>query len=153
MLTSVFGISIKYEAWNHQDSLPVYIAGSYDFHTAYIGNRRCIMLAPTEELATLPALKKQIVKIQQIDNVPVVFELTTVSNYRRKSLIENNIPFIIQTIYGIWMFFAVLIWDIFIVYILSLEKIKEFFNKYIYLIEKISAVFISFVALTIIYKI
>lgn len=46
MLTSVFGISIKYEAWNHQDSLPVYIAGSYDFHTAYIGNRRCIMLAP-----------------------------------------------------------------------------------------------------------
>ena len=94
MFTSVFGISIKYEAWNHQDSLPVYIAGSYDFHTAYIGNRRCIMLAPTEELATLPALKKQIVKIQQIDNVPVVFELTTVSNYRRKSLIENNIPFI-----------------------------------------------------------
>ncbi len=81
MLTSVFGISIKYEAWNHQDSLPVYIAGSYDFHTAYIGNRRCIMLVPTEELATLPALKKQIVKIQQIDNVPVVFELTTVSNY------------------------------------------------------------------------
>ena len=30
MLTSVFGISIKYEAWNQQDSLPVYIAGSYD---------------------------------------------------------------------------------------------------------------------------
>ena len=59
ILTSVFGISIKYEAGNHQDSLPVYIAGSYDFHTAYIGNRRCIMLTPTEELATLPALKKQ----------------------------------------------------------------------------------------------
>ena len=35
MFTSVFGISIKYEAWNHQDSLPVYIAGSYDFHTVY----------------------------------------------------------------------------------------------------------------------
>ena len=94
MPTSVFGISVKYEAWNHQDSLPIYIAGSYDSHTAYIGNRRCIMLTPTEELATLPALKKQIEKIQQIDNVPVVFELVTVSNYRRKSLIENNIPFI-----------------------------------------------------------
>ena len=66
---------------------------------------------------------------------------------------HNNTPFFIQTIYGIWMFFAVLIWDIFIVYILSLEKIKQFFNRYIYLIEKISAVFISFVALTIIYKI
>ena len=94
MLTSVFGISIKCEAWKHQDSLPVYIAGSYDFQTADIGNKRCIMLTPTEEFATLPALKKQITKIQQIDNVPVVFELATVSNYRRKSLIENNIPFI-----------------------------------------------------------
>ena len=66
---------------------------------------------------------------------------------------QNNTPFFIQTIYGIWMFFAVLIWDIFIVYILSLEKIKQFFNRYIYLIEKISAVFLSFVALIIIYKI
>ena len=47
ILTSLFGISIKYEA------------GIYDFHTAYIGNRRCIMLTPTEELATLLALKKQ----------------------------------------------------------------------------------------------
>lgn len=94
MLTSVFGISIKYETWNHQDSLPVYITGSYDFRIAYIGDKRCIMLIPTEELATLPALKKQIVKIQQIDNVPVVFNLTTISDYRRKSFIENNIAFV-----------------------------------------------------------
>ena len=43
---------------------------------------------------TLPALKKQITKIQQVDNVPVVFELAAISNYRRKSFIENNIPFI-----------------------------------------------------------
>ena len=93
MLTSVFGISIKYEAWNHQGALPIYITDSYNFRTASIGNKRCIILSPTEELATLPALKKQIAKIQQIDNVPVVFELETVSNYRRKSLIENNIPF------------------------------------------------------------
>ena len=94
MLTSVFGISIKYEAWNQQDSLPVYIAGSYDFHTAYIRNKRCMILIPIEELATLPALKKQITKIQQIDNVPVVFGLAAISNYRRKNFIENNIPFI-----------------------------------------------------------
>ncbi len=96
MLKSIFGFSIKYEAWNYQDFLPVYIAGSYDFCTAYIGEKRCIMLTPTDELASLPALKKQIAKIQQIDNVPVVFELSTVSNYRRKSFIENNIPFVTE---------------------------------------------------------
>ena len=41
MLTSVFGISIKNEAWNHQDSLPVYIAGSYDFHTCLLYTSTC----------------------------------------------------------------------------------------------------------------
>ena len=94
MRTSVFGISITYEAWNKQNSLPLYIAGSYDFHTAYIADKRCIMLTPTEELATLPALKKHIEKIQKLDNAPVVFELKTVSSYRRKSLIENHISFV-----------------------------------------------------------
>ena len=64
MFTSVFGLSIKYEAWNLQNSLPIYITESYDFYTAYIGNKRCIMLTPTEEISTLPALKKQIAKIQ-----------------------------------------------------------------------------------------
>lgn len=39
MLTNVFGISVKYEAWDHQDSLPVYIAGSYDFRAAYIAKK------------------------------------------------------------------------------------------------------------------
>ena len=58
--------------------------------------KRCIMLAPTEELASLPAQKKQIAKIQQIDNVPVVLELAAVSKYQRKSLIENNIPFVTE---------------------------------------------------------
>ena len=96
MRTSVFGLPIKYEAWSHQEALPLYIAGSYEFYTAYIGGKRCIMLIPTEALATLPALKKQIAKIQQIENAPVVFKLATVSEFRRKSLIENGIPFITE---------------------------------------------------------
>mgnify|MGYP002516939296 CR=1 FL=1 len=94
MISSVFGIPIKYEVWAYQDLLPAYIAGNYDFRAAYIASRRCIMLTPTGELATLPALKKQIEKIQQIDDMPVVLELAAVSYYRKKSLIENNIPFV-----------------------------------------------------------
>ncbi|VFB15706.1 Uncharacterised protein [Urinicoccus massiliensis] len=94
MRTSVFGISIKYEEWNGQDSLPLYISASYDFRIACIGNKRCIVLTPTAELATLPSLKKQIKKIQELDKLPVVFDLVTISNYRRKSFLDNNISFI-----------------------------------------------------------
>ena len=96
MLESIFGIPIKYEIWNKKSSMPLYIAGSYDFRTAYISDKRCIMMKPKEELVTLPALKKQIVKIQEVDRVPIVLELRAVSSYRRKSLIENNIPFITE---------------------------------------------------------
>ena len=96
MLTNVFGLPIKYEAWQQKESLPIYITERYDFRTAYIGKTRCIMLTPIEELGTLPALKSQIAKIQQIDPVPVAFELETISKYRRRNLIENNIPFVTE---------------------------------------------------------
>lgn len=94
MLMNVFGIPIKYEQWNQEDSLPLYITGSYDFQVAMIDTQKCIMLTLKEELATIPALKKHIRRIQEVENVPVVFALTTVSSYRRKSLIENKIPFV-----------------------------------------------------------
>lgn len=96
MLKSVFGLPVRYEVWENQNALPVYLTGSYEFHTAYIADKHCIMIRPTDELANLPALRKQIAKIQQIDNVPVVLELTTLSTYRRKSLLENNIPFVTE---------------------------------------------------------
>ena len=96
MRENVFGIPIRYETWNKQESLPLYIAGSYNFRIAYIDEKRCLAIKPVEELATLPALKKQIAKIQEVDNVPIVLELKVVSAYRKGSLIENHIPFITE---------------------------------------------------------
>lgn len=93
MLTNIFGIQVQYESWNKQGALPMYIAGSYDFAAAILNGYRCIVLSPTEELVTLPALKKQIKRIQEIENVPVIIKLPTVSSYRRKKLIGSGIPF------------------------------------------------------------
>lgn len=59
MLESIFGLPVKYETWNKKNTMPLYIAGGYDFRTAYIADKRCIMIKPTEELAALPALKKK----------------------------------------------------------------------------------------------
>lgn len=94
MITSLFGIDVSYENWDKEDLLPLYIAGSYMFWKASIYDIHFIIIEPKEELVTLPALKKQILKIQEIDNVPVVLKMKSVSNYRRKSLIESKIPFI-----------------------------------------------------------
>ncbi|MCD7805855.1 MAG: MarR family transcriptional regulator [Lachnospiraceae bacterium] len=94
LLTNLFGIQVQSEDWNKQNRLPLYIAGSYDFATVTLNGCRCIVLIPREELVTLPALKKEIKKIQEIDRVPVVLKLPTISDYRRNKMIENNIPFI-----------------------------------------------------------
>lgn len=94
MHANIFGIPIRYEKWEKESSLPLYITGSYDFQVAIIDTQKCIMLTVKEELATLPALKKHIKKIQEVDNLPVVFMLPTVSSHRRKSLIENKISFV-----------------------------------------------------------
>lgn len=93
MIDHIFGLSIRYEPWDNKSILPLYIVNSYQFYTAYIENIRCIVIQPIEELPTLPSLKKQIQKIRAIDDVPVVLYSKTISFYRRKSLLENHIPF------------------------------------------------------------
>ena len=93
MIDHIFGLSIKYEPWDNKSILPLYIVNSYQFYTAYIENIRCIVIKPIEELPTLPSLKKQIQKIRVIDDVPIVLYSKTISFYRRKSLLENHIPF------------------------------------------------------------
>ena len=93
MIDHIFGLSIKYEPWDNKSILPLYIVNSYQFYAAYIENIRCIVIKPIEELPTLPSLKKQIQKMRVIDDVPVVLYSKTISFYRRKSLLENHIPF------------------------------------------------------------
>lgn len=93
MIDHIFGLSIRYKPWDKKSILPLYIASNYQFYTAYIENIRCIVIIPIEELPTLPSLKKQIQKIRVIDDVPVALYSKTISFYRRKSLLENHIPF------------------------------------------------------------
>ena len=94
ILEQVFGIKAEYDTWDKKDFLPLYIADSYKFQSMRLNSCRCILLTPIEELAGLPALKKQIKRIQEIDNVPVVFKLTALSQFRKKNLIENGIAFV-----------------------------------------------------------
>jgi len=52
--------------------------------------------------------------------------------------IQNDTPFEIQSLYALWMFCAVLLWDIFIVYLVTNKKSKKIMQKYSNKIEKIS---------------
>lgn len=66
--------------------------------------------------------------------------------------LENHTPFFIQTFYSLWMFFAVLLWDIFIVYLVTNKKSRLFLENYSYYIEKVSGSILFILGLSIIYN-
>lgn len=94
VMRDIFGLQEQYKSWTKAKGLPLYIVGSYKFSEATLNGFRCIILYPVEELVTLPALKKHIQKIQEIDKVPVVIKLPSISAFRRKKMLEEHIPFI-----------------------------------------------------------
>lgn len=96
ILTKVLGMKTEYEHWDMKDSLPLYITESYQFQGINIEGQRCILISPVEDVETIPTLKKQIARIQNVDPAPVIIFQKTLSSYRRKSLIANRLPFITE---------------------------------------------------------
>ena len=96
MKTDVFGLTINYKSWDKKQALPLYVAGNYEIDEANVSNNRFIVMRPIGDLPTLPAMKKHIEKIQKIDDVPVAFYLKNLSDFRRKGMLESNIPFMTE---------------------------------------------------------
>ena len=96
MKTDVFGLTINYKSWDKKQALPLYVAGNYEIDEAIVSNNRFIVMSPIGDLPTLPAMKKHIEKIQKIDDVPVAFNLKNLSDFRRKGMLESNIPFMTE---------------------------------------------------------
>lgn len=66
--------------------------------------------------------------------------------------IQNDTPFFIQSFYATWMFLAVLLWDIFIVYLVTNNNSRVFMEKYSNFIEKISGIILFIIGFTIIFN-
>lgn len=96
MKTDVFELTINYKSWDKKQALPLYVAGNYEIDEAIVSNNRFIVMSPIGDLPTLPAMKKHIEKIQKIDDVPVAFYLKNLSDFRRKGMLESNIPFMTE---------------------------------------------------------
>ncbi|MDO4712091.1 MAG: MarR family transcriptional regulator [Peptostreptococcaceae bacterium] len=94
IIKEVLGIELHMENWEKKHVLPLYILDLYNLQLAMFSGAKFLIADPNRELSTLPSLKKHIQKIQAIEDIPVVFYLKNISFYRRKNLIENQIPFV-----------------------------------------------------------
>lgn len=93
MLTDLMGLEIKCIEWEGVKELPFYLTMLYEFRKAEIDECECIIISPKEDLPTIPALRKQIERIQEIWDVPVVIQVDSISTFRRESMIANKISF------------------------------------------------------------
>ena len=55
-----------------------------------------LVFNPKGDIPTLPAFKKQLSIIREIENVPIFLQLNAISSFRKRNLLENKIPFILK---------------------------------------------------------
>lgn len=92
----ILGLKINFKKWNKEKQLPLFILNNFLVQKAIINDIECLSLTPKGDLPTLPAFKKQISIIKEIENVPIFLQLDVISSFRRQNLLENKIPFILK---------------------------------------------------------
>ena len=92
----ILGLKVNYKKWNKEKQLPLFILNDFVVQKAIINDIECLSLTPKGDLPTLPAFKKQISIIKEIENVPIFLQLDAISSFRRQNLLENKIPFILK---------------------------------------------------------
>jgi DNA-binding MarR family transcriptional regulator len=91
-IANTLGIEIAYEPWDA--ALPFYLADSYTFQSAKLGDTPCLFIKPKGELAALNVVKKHLLKIAEVAEAPLVLEIEALNARQRKSLIASRIPFV-----------------------------------------------------------
>ena len=92
----ILGLKLNYTKWNKEKQLPLFILNDFLVQKAIINDIECLSLTPKGDMPTLPAFKKQISIIKEIENVPIFLQLDAISSFRRQNLLENKIPFILK---------------------------------------------------------
>ena len=92
----ILGLTINFKKWNKEKQLPLFILNDYLIQKAIINDIECLSLTPKGDIPTLPAFKKQISIIREIENIPIFLQLNAISSFRKRNLLENKIPFILK---------------------------------------------------------
>jgi len=93
-VADTLGVKIVTKSWDNEKKLPYYFANHYKFSKVSFDGLPCILMEPRGELLTITAIKKQIIRIQDVEPYPVVLNLTVMTARQRQSLIKAQIPFI-----------------------------------------------------------
>lgn len=87
---------ITIKEWGDIQKIPVFLRSIYKFYTMEVLGTRSILLEIIDKAPGVDSIQKHINSIEKITNQQIVLYYKEITRYRRKSLIENNIPFVIE---------------------------------------------------------
>lgn len=93
-IKTVLGYSVQRVPYELPLKMPQYLLNDYLYQKYIIENQECLFVNPID--FSLVAYKKQHQKIKQITNLHVVLQLKSITQYQRKTLIEEHIPFVVR---------------------------------------------------------
>ncbi len=83
--------------WNKTDTLPLILRQQYRFFEMHMLNKEYILLDIIgEHQISINRLVKQVRRIQELSGLQPVYYYRKLSRFRRRTLIENRIPFVID---------------------------------------------------------
>lgn len=94
-IETVLGIEVQYQSWQYEAELPYYILDRYELRQVTIDTVKTIFMYPKTELDQMASVKKQIARIQRLENLPVVIVMKNINRNRREYMISAKIPFVI----------------------------------------------------------
>lgn len=84
------------ENWGDKNKLPLFLQSNYNYFEVKIHNRQIILAEVLEDSPNVEQLQKHLMQIKSQTEYPLVLLYNELSRYRRKSLIENRISFLIK---------------------------------------------------------
>ncbi len=82
--------------WLNKNNFPIYLRDCYYFYEMMILGIQCILLEVIDEMPNIDQLKKHMKQIKNLTDRQIVLFYKDITRYRRKSLIENRIAFVID---------------------------------------------------------
>ncbi len=82
--------------WNGKQNLPLFLLEAYNFYQAEILGKKCIFIEILYEAPGIDILKKHMKAVNKIADQHLVLLYKSITWFRRKSLIKNRIPFIVE---------------------------------------------------------
>lgn len=88
--------NISIQFWEGKKKLSLFLLKQYDFYQAEILGQHCILIEILQESPGIDIIKKHMKVINKTVDDQLVFMYKSISRFRRKSLIENRVPFVVE---------------------------------------------------------